>query len=53
MVQGGSSPVRVPDEADFFNLCNPSSRTMAMVSTQTLTEMSSKDFRGDKKEADA
>jgi hypothetical protein len=32
--------VRVPDEVDFFNLPNPSSRTMALVSTQPLTEMS-------------
>jgi hypothetical protein len=53
MVQAGSSPVRVPDEVDSFNLCNLSSRTMAMVSTQPLTEMCINYFRGDKKEADA
>jgi hypothetical protein len=29
-----------PDEMDFFNLPNPSSRTMALGSTQPLTEMS-------------
>jgi hypothetical protein len=28
-----------PDEVDFFNLPNPSSRTMALGSTQPLTEM--------------
>jgi hypothetical protein len=28
-LQGGRSPVRVPDEVDFFNLPNPSSRIMA------------------------
>jgi hypothetical protein len=36
MLQAGMSPVRVPDEVDFFN---PSSRTMALGSTQPLTEM--------------
>jgi hypothetical protein len=30
MLQAGSSPVRVPDEVDFFNLPNPSSLTMAL-----------------------
>jgi hypothetical protein len=29
-----------PDEVDFFNLPNSSSRTMALGSTQTLTDMS-------------
>jgi hypothetical protein len=29
-----------PDEVDFFNLPNPSSLTMALGSTQSLTEMS-------------
>jgi hypothetical protein len=28
MLQAGRSPVRVPDEVEFFNLPNPSSRTM-------------------------
>jgi hypothetical protein len=29
-----------PDEVDFFNLSDPSSRTMALGSTQPLTEIS-------------
>jgi hypothetical protein len=40
MLQTGRSPVRIPDEADSFNLPNHSSRTMALGSTQPLTEMS-------------
>jgi hypothetical protein len=43
------SLVRVPDEVDFFNLPNPSSRTMALGSTQPLTEMSTRNFPGGKK----
>jgi hypothetical protein len=39
MIQAGRSPVRVPDEVDFFSLPNPSSRTMALGSTQPLTEI--------------
>jgi hypothetical protein len=42
MLQAGSSPVLVPDEVDFFNLPNPSSRTMPLGSTQPLTEMSTR-----------
>jgi hypothetical protein len=34
MLQAERSPARVPNEVDFFNLPNPSSRTMALVSTQ-------------------
>jgi hypothetical protein len=49
MLQAGRSPIRVPDEVDFFNLPNPSSRTMAVVSTQPLIEMSTKNFPGGKK----
>jgi hypothetical protein len=49
MLQAGRSPVRVPDKVDFFNLPNPSSRTMALGSTQTLTEMSTRNFPGGKK----
>jgi hypothetical protein len=49
MLQAGRSPVRVPDEVDFFNLPNPSSRTMALGSTQPLTEMSIRDLPGGKK----
>jgi hypothetical protein len=37
MLQAGRSPNWVPDEVDFFNLPNPFSRTMALVSTQPLT----------------
>jgi hypothetical protein len=33
---------------DFFNLLNPSSRTMALGSTQPLTEMSTRNLPGDK-----
>jgi hypothetical protein len=40
MLQAVRSPVRVPDEVVFFNLPNPSSCTMALGSTQPLTEMS-------------
>jgi hypothetical protein len=49
MLQAGRSPVRVPDEVDFFNLPNPSSRTMALGSTQPLTEMSTRKLPGGKK----
>jgi hypothetical protein len=40
--------VRVPDEVDFFNLLNPSSRFMALGSSQPLTEMSTRNFPGGK-----
>jgi hypothetical protein len=49
MLQAGRSPVRIPDEVDFFNLPNPSSRTMALGSTQSLTEMSTRKLPGGKK----
>jgi hypothetical protein len=49
MLQTGRSPVRVPDEVDFFNLPNPPSRTMALGSTQPLTEMSTRNRPGGKK----
>jgi hypothetical protein len=49
MLQARRSPVRVPDEVDFFNLPNPSSRTMALRSTQPLTEMSTRNLPGGKK----
>jgi hypothetical protein len=48
MLQAGRSPVRVPDEVDFFNLPNPSSPTMALGSTQPLTQMSTRKFPGGK-----
>jgi hypothetical protein len=49
MLQAGSSPVRVPDEMDFFNLLTPASRTMTLVSTQSLTKMSTRNLPGGKK----
>jgi hypothetical protein len=44
MLQAGRAPVRVPDEVVIFSLPNPSSRTMALRSTQPLTEMSTSSF---------
>jgi hypothetical protein len=38
--------VSSPDEADFFNVPNPSSRTMALGPTQPLTEMSTRNLPG-------
>jgi hypothetical protein len=49
MLQAGRSPVQVPDEVDFFKLPNPSSRTMALGSTQPLTKMSTRKLPGGKK----
>jgi hypothetical protein len=49
VLQAGRSPVRVPDEVDFFNLPNPSSRIKALGSTQPLTEMSTRNLPGGKK----
>jgi hypothetical protein len=49
MLQTEWSPVRIPDEVDFFNLPNLSSRTMALGSTQPLTEMSTRNLPGGKK----
>jgi hypothetical protein len=49
MLQARRSLVRVPDEVDFFSLPNPFSRTMALESTQPLTEMSTGNFSGGKK----
>jgi hypothetical protein len=37
-----------PDEVDFFNSPNPSRRTMALGSTQSLTEMSTRNLPGGK-----
>jgi hypothetical protein len=48
MLQVGRSPVRVPDGVDFFNLPHPSSRIMALGSTQPLTEMSTRNLPGGK-----
>jgi hypothetical protein len=49
MLQSGRLPVRIPDEVDFSNLPNPSSRTMALESTQSLTEMSTRNLPMGKK----
>jgi hypothetical protein len=49
MLQAGRSPVQVPEEVDFFNLPNPSSRTMALGSTQPLTKMSTRNLPGGKR----
>jgi hypothetical protein len=49
MLQAGRPPIRVPGEMDLFNLPNPSSRTMALGSTQALTKMSTRNLRGGKK----
>jgi hypothetical protein len=46
----GMSPVLVPDELDFFNLPNSSSRTMALGSIQPLTEMSTRNLPCSKKQ---
>jgi hypothetical protein len=35
-----------PDEVGFFNLPNPSSRTMALGSAQPLTEISTRNLPG-------
>jgi hypothetical protein len=48
MLQAGRSQDRIPDEVDFFNLPNLSSRTMALGSTQPLTEMSTRNIPGGK-----
>jgi hypothetical protein len=48
MLQAGRLRDRIPDEVDFFNLPKPSSRTMALGSTQPLTEMSTRNIPGGK-----
>jgi hypothetical protein len=47
---GTDSPMdSIPDEVtEFFNWPNPSSRTMALGSTQPLTEMSTRNLHGGK-----
>jgi hypothetical protein len=48
MPQIGGSRVRLPDEViGFFNWHNPSIRTMALGSTQPLTEMSTRNLSGE------
>jgi hypothetical protein len=49
MLQARRSPVRVSDEMVFLNLLNPLSRTMALGSTQPLTEMSTRNLPRSKK----
>jgi hypothetical protein len=49
VLQPGRSPIRVPDEVEFFNLPNPSSRTMALGSTQPITKMCIRNLPGGKK----
>jgi hypothetical protein len=48
MLQAGRSRVRVPMRWIFFDLPTPSSRTMALESTQRLTEMSVRNLPGGK-----
>jgi hypothetical protein len=49
MLKAARSPVRVPDEVNCFNLPNPSSRTMALRWTQSLTKMGTRNLPGGKK----
>jgi hypothetical protein len=46
MLHAGRSRVRVPMRWIFSNLSNPSSRTMALGSTQPLTEISTRNLDG-------
>jgi hypothetical protein len=49
MLQAGASRIRFPmGVIGLFNLPNPSSRTMALGSTQPLTEMSTRTLPGAK-----
>jgi hypothetical protein len=48
-LQVGRSLVRFPYEVNFFNLPNASSRNMALGSTQSLTEMSTRNLPGGKR----
>jgi hypothetical protein len=48
VLQTGRSTVRIPDEVDFFNLPNPSSRIMALGSTQPQIEISTRNLPGGK-----
>jgi hypothetical protein len=49
MLQAGRSRVRISMRSlDFFNLPNPFSHTMALGSTQPLTEMSTRNLPGGK-----
>jgi hypothetical protein len=46
MLQAGRSRVTSPDKVDFFNVPNPSSRTMALWSTKPLIEMTTRNPAG-------
>jgi hypothetical protein len=49
MLQAGRLQVQVPMRSlNFFNLPNPSSRNMALGSTQSVTEMSTRNLPGGK-----
>jgi hypothetical protein len=48
MLHAGRSRDRVPMRWIFFNLPNPSSRTMALGSTQPLTSVSTRNIPGGK-----
>jgi hypothetical protein len=49
MLQAGRSRDSIPDEVTgFFNWPNPSSRTMALESTQSLTEINTRNLSGGK-----
>jgi hypothetical protein len=48
MLQAGRSRDRIPMRWIFFSLPNPSSRTMALGSTQPLTEMGTRNILGGK-----
>jgi hypothetical protein len=50
MLQTGRSRDRVPMRWIFSYLLNPSGRTMALGSTQPLTEMSTRNLKKEKKE---
>jgi hypothetical protein len=52
MHQGGRLRFRFPEFIGFFNLPNPSSRAMALGSTQLQTEMSTKNLSGGQSAAD-
>jgi hypothetical protein len=54
MLQSGGPRVRVPmGSLEFFNLHNPSSRTIALESTQSVREMSTRNLSGGKRAAGA
>jgi hypothetical protein len=50
MLRARRSPVLVPGEVDFFNLPNPSSRTLSWGRLSLLTEMGTRNLPGGKKQ---